>query len=193
MKDIEGIKGKERLEVEIGPARPEDARAIVELLYRSQLHTYPNEQFCITTRALKEYWKDEFTKEAVAFRAKKIENLAENISLLVARVNEDVVGLARIVRFKDHNYLGALYLHPDYIAKGLGMALWNRVREVCDKTKETRLYVAPYNERAKKFYESVGFVLEDKSLVYRPELTLPGGSIIPQQTMRRPAEVQSYV
>lgn len=191
MKNIEQEIGKERLAVEIGSARPEEAREIAELLYRSWLDTYPNEQFGITTRAIKEYWKEEFSEPAVQDRAQRIEKMSPNVSLLVARVKGELVGVARVSRLEQENYLGALYVHPEYISKGLGAALWARVREVSDKTKDTTLFVAPYNERAKKFYESIGFAIEDGPLVHREELTLPGGAVLPQQKMRRPADIQS--
>ena len=58
------------------------------------------------------------------------------------------------------DWLDHLYILPEFQGKGIGSTLLNKAKET---HSELQLWVFQKNEEARKFYESKGFVLVEKT------------------------------
>jgi ribosomal protein S18 acetylase RimI-like enzyme len=179
------------LKITIELAKPEDARGVAEVFRAAWLDTYPNEAHNITRETIEERWKAHLADEAIAKRSESYSHPEEGVVYLVAKAGQKPVGICRAVRSEEENRITALYVHPEYHRQGIGRALWEAARRHLDVGKPTMLSAASYNERAIKFYESLGFAKTDKPVFFQERLKLPNGSVIPEIEMRRPAEVES--
>jgi ribosomal protein S18 acetylase RimI-like enzyme len=65
--------------------------------------------------------------------------------------------------------LMALYVHPEHWRQGAGTRLWHEVqRRVVGRYREITLWVLCENERARRFYERIGFVAEPERVKALP-------------------------
>jgi GNAT superfamily N-acetyltransferase len=93
-----------------------------------------------------------------------------------------VIGFACLCASRDEDAapdtgeLGAIYLHPDHWGHGYGTALLGAVLEGSRSRgfKHLTLWVLESNERARRFYEGSGFVVDGSEKVE----TRPGGVIL---------------
>lgn len=166
------------MNIEIRPATPEDVREIQEVLYRTWLDTYPNQEAGITVDDIQQRFKYRFTLEFLSERSKQIANLPENETLLIAHHEDEVVGVCRAIRNPDHNQLPAIYVLPEYQGKGIGRLLWKAVQKSIDPTKDTIVEVATYNKKTIQFYENLGF--KDTGKRWEDEnFRMKSGAILP--------------
>lgn len=103
----------------------------------------------------------------------QLNNPKKGIHTLVVEVDGRVVGwsTAGIGRDEDFNpeigELYAIYIHPNFIGKGLGSKLMeaalNQLRK--DSYKKATLWVLDTNERTRKWYESKDWGIEGKTKV----------------------------
>jgi ribosomal protein S18 acetylase RimI-like enzyme len=92
--------------------------------------------------------------------------------VLVARQEGQVCGFLAFSASRDEDALPngaeiqAIYLLPAVWSRGIGHALWNRARKKMADAgyKTVKLWVITDNERAIRFYRSVGFVEEIAAL-----------------------------
>jgi ribosomal protein S18 acetylase RimI-like enzyme len=102
--------------------------------------------------------------------------------LLVARTNSQVVGFVAFGASRDEGAPGdraeiwAIYVKPASWCKGAGRGLWLEAlqRMVEEGYKSVSLWVIAGNERAIRFYERMGFVVEAES---RKSLELGGTTL----------------
>ena len=73
----------------------------------------------------------------------------------VAVVDGRVVGLMAVATHTDCSWITHLYLHPDWIARGIGTQFLERARR--DLPRPIRLYTFRDNHRARRFYERYRF------------------------------------
>lgn len=75
-------------------------------------------------------------------------------------VAEDEGNICGFISLLD-NYIGGLFIHPNYQGRGIGAALINKA-----SAEKSTLTVGVYakNENARKFYEKVGFSFVDQEL-----------------------------
>ncbi len=93
-------------------------------------------------------------------------------SLLVAEVNDEIVGFSAFGRCRDDGSrntdreLWAIYVTPSQWSTGAGRALWLKSREAMVAGGATRisLWVLVGNERAIGFYTAAGFRAEPDSI-----------------------------
>ena len=168
--------------VEFSEAKPQDVLGITEVLYRTWLDTYPNEEYGITVEDIEDKYKDAFSEEKLQERALKMENEKKGDVRILAKENDRIVGLVRIVKHEDKNELQAIYVHPEFQKKGIGMKLWENVKERLDPDKDTIVSVAVYNQNAIDFYKKLGFEKTGKFLE-EEKLRLKSGAIIPTTEM----------
>jgi ribosomal protein S18 acetylase RimI-like enzyme len=180
---MEGIPSKESAtHVEITDTNPEDALGITTVLYKAWLATYPNEEAGITVEDIEDSYKDRFTEEAIQKVTKVLENIPSNEKRLVARADNKVVGMSRIIKYDENNKLQTIYVLPEYQGKGVGTALWQEAAKFIDPSKDTFLEVAEYNENAINFYKKLGF--EDTGKRLKDErFRMKSGSIITEMEM----------
>lgn len=89
--------------------------------------------------------------------------------LLVAKENEAVIGWVSFGACRDKDApasqaeVWAIYVAPSIWSKGVGRQLWHRTRQaLLERSFGTcSLWVFPENERAIRFYQSLGFVADD--------------------------------
>jgi GNAT superfamily N-acetyltransferase len=125
----------------IRKARSGDINALAEL-HRGEDWCYDDEV------VLSDYWDDVFDKE----------------SIIVAEVDGRVVGTIELAKaFKSSLGFFAVIrrfvVHPDYRGKGIGRELINYALTEAERMgcKAIELSVDPQNERARRFYASMGF------------------------------------
>lgn len=73
----------------------------------------------------------------------------------VAVAGGEVVGLMAVSTRDGHGFIDQLYLHPEWIGRGIGTRLLELARRALPPP--LRLYTFQCNERARRFYESRGF------------------------------------
>lgn len=90
--------------------------------------------------------------------------------LLVARISGTVCGWVSFGACRDEDAqasqgeVWAIYVAPTSWSKGVGLALWSRAREVLREEGFTTcsLWVFPENEKAIRFYRSLGFAPDSR-------------------------------
>lgn len=145
----------------IRPPIPQDARAIAMLHIRSWQATYRGLLSDGYLSAL-----DASAERRGAFLAKAIED--DSRAIRVAEVDGRIVGWCSFGPSRDedattgYGELKAIYLDPHVWGLGIGTALWSVVREVLigDGYHSVSAWVLDGNERAKRFYQTLGFKVE---------------------------------
>jgi ribosomal protein S18 acetylase RimI-like enzyme len=179
---MERAPGKpEEAPIEIRAVTPEDYRGAMEVLYRAQLESYPNEALGITRDDIEAGFENQFTEESIRTGEERWRNYPENPNelYLIATQGNKVIGRCIVNRYPDHNQLDDIYIDPESQGKGLGRKFWEQAQDFIDPSKETVVMVLPYNERAIGFYERIGFV-KDEYMNHEVEGTvMESGAIMP--------------
>ena len=144
--------------VVITSAKPDDAWNIVNVLHKTWLATYPNEELGITKEGIEESYKESFTEENLNKLANKIAQALGNEKRLVARVGDDIVGVVTIVRNNENNQLRTIYVLPEFQGLGIGKKMWEEAKKFCDSTKDIIVQVVTYNQNTIEFYKKLGFI-----------------------------------
>lgn len=126
------------VEIKITNAKPEDARGTTEVYYRTWLTTYPNEKIGLTVSHIENIFKDSFTEESLFKQADQIAHAPDNVTYLVAKDGEKIIGACRIARSSESAQLKTLYVLPEYQGKGIGRLLWEEARKSCDPRRYHR-------------------------------------------------------
>lgn len=177
------FKTTESKKIEVTIPKPEDARGIHEVFYKAWLDTYPNKDFNVTIDDLKNELSESLTDEMINKSQKQIEKPLEHKIFLVAKKDNEVVGVCLASKHEDRNELEAIYISPEYQRKGVGKQLWNKVYEFFDPTKDIIVRVTSYNMKAISFYQGLGFI-NQKTNQNIEDFTLKNGKKIPQIEMR---------
>ncbi len=170
-------------EVRITNAVPGDAWGIVNVLHKTWLATYPNEEFGITKEHIEESYKDSFTEEKLKKLNNKLAQTSEEERRLIARTESGIVGVATMIKNKENNQLKTLYVLPEFQGKGIGKKLWEEAKTFCDPTKDSIVQVATYNLNAIEFYKRLGFVDTGKRSISTAWRVEKIGAHIPEMEM----------
>lgn len=149
--------------MDIRPAVLNDAEAIAKMHVLSWQKAYLD----ILTS---DYLAQLSTEERSAMWAKSISQ--KNLQISVAEIDEMVAGFIAIGPSRDDDCtpsdkeLWAIYVAPQYWSMGVGRNLWLHAEETLQTiaTGNIYLWVFSQNERARGFYESVGFKAETNRL-----------------------------
>jgi ribosomal protein S18 acetylase RimI-like enzyme len=173
------------MEIQIRPAKIEDAPAIYEVQKLGWTDTYTNEEYGITLDDI----NLRFEGEDGSVRQQRIDKLTKTIqdgseSVFVAHNREEVVGFIRVMPDPATNRLklGSLYVHPDWQNKGAGSKLLKKAMDMLPKGQDVYLHVVSYNDNAIRFYEKHGFVKTGKDSA-GSVAALPSGISIPEIEM----------
>ncbi len=172
-------------EIQITKTMPEDARGAVNVLYKTWLDTYPNEEFGITVEDIKESYKNSLTEEGINKQKERISSTPENQFRISAKYNDEVVGIARATVEKDYNQLNMLYILPEFQGRGIGQKIWNELEKNLDPKKKTIVQMAVYNKKAISFYKKLGFIDIGKK-VENGGFSIKSGIVIPEIEMEMP-------
>lgn len=191
MGELENQKEKAG-EIEISTASPSDARQIREVFYKTWLNTYPNKETGVTVDDVEDMYKDAFTEESLNKSVERISNPPSGEHLFVAKVNDKIVGICRIIKHEEKNQLQSMYILPEFQGKGIGTLLWEEVKRLFDPAKDTFVNVAIYNKNAIDFYKKLGFKetgkqweeekfkLKSGATIKETELVIKTGSLFKQ-------------
>jgi ribosomal protein S18 acetylase RimI-like enzyme len=163
-------------------AKPEDARGIAEVFYKTWLDTYPNEEAGITVDDIEDRYKDSFTEESLKKRAERIANPPKGENLIIAKEDGKVVGLCRAIQNPDNNQIQAIYVLPEYQGRGIGHLLWGEAQKLFAPGKDIVVRVATFNAKAIDFYRKLGF--EDTGKRWEDErFKMKSGAVIVETEM----------
>lgn len=161
----------------------EDVDTVDDLLYKTWLNTYVNDELGITEEVLRNFLDKRFKDLDIEHRQKLFElKQGDNSRRMVIEVDGVVAGMCVAIKRKDFNQLQVLYVLPEYQGMGLGRALWEESLKFFDKEKKIIVQVASYNKKAIKFYESLGFAMSGPVSIEK-SLKLGDGVIIPESEM----------
>lgn len=163
----------------------------MEVLYKAQLENYPNAELGITREDIGANFAGEFTDEKIKEGEERWRNAPEdpNVRYFVAKQNGKVVGRCIIERHPDKNQLNDIYIDPEMQGKGLGRKFWQEALKFLDPTKETVVMVLPYNEQAKGYYRTLGFLETGRRAHEGEGAVMQSGAVMPVPIeMRRPAD-----
>lgn len=168
--------------IEIKRPTLKDVYGIQEVLYRTWLATYPNEEFKITADDIEDRFKNRKSKEALEKRKKQISSLPDTEVVLVAKEGNKVIGFCRASKHEDRNQLHAIYVLPEYQRRNIGKSFWYQAQKYFDRSKDTIVQVAEYNYMAIKFYMKLGF--RDTGKRWKDEkYKMKSGAMIPEMEM----------
>lgn len=177
---------KNENKIEITKATIEDAEGIMDVLYRTWLDTYPNEEVGITQEDIECRFNDLPTR--VEKMKERIMNTPAEHVRLVAKDNGIVIGIALLIKNELYNQLQMIYVLPEHQGKSVGQMLWNKIREYFDLTKDTIVQVADYNNKAINFYTKLGFI--DTGKRWSDEKwKMKSGAVIPEMEMVIKSEI----
>ena len=157
-----------------------DAIAIANILKKTWMQTYINEDLKIDKTTLSTYLK-KVTANSIG---RSIEEKDDHTHFLLARFNKTVAGVCKYVDEPGHVRLKMLYVLPKYQNIGVGSALMRELLQRNRHRSEIVLNVAQYNRQAILFYRKFGF-RNSKRKVQTSLERLPNGVIIPEIMMVR--------
>lgn len=141
----------------------EDAEAIRDLVYRTWLATYVNDEQGVTREHIDADFSESRTDEGMRKRREALATPPKGWVRLCARAEDGtIVGTINVKQRTNENELSMIYVSPDAQRQGIGTRLWNDAQQYIDSTKPTVVRAVAYNEQAIRFYEHVGFQRTDE-------------------------------
>jgi ribosomal protein S18 acetylase RimI-like enzyme len=174
--------------IAIQDAIPDDDDGIRYVQHQTWLATYPNEALGITREAINARFVN-VSPEIARRRAanKQRINTDPSVHIWVAKNEQNsIVGFCIAIKEALNGHVQAIYVLPAYQGRGAGKRLMQAALNWLGDKKPVTLSVATYNEKAIAFYQTLGFVLNDKP-VKHSVAQLPSGVNIPQIEMVRPS------
>jgi len=138
----------------------DDARGLAEMHTRSWIDVYPNEEAGVSLAFIKKYVVKFTNNDGIAKRTAYIREGKTNPDYLL-RIAKDQAG--KIVGFVDSRKrdgtfeLNGLYIDTSAYGSGLALELANLALDWLGRNNEIKVTLVVYNERAKHFYEKLGF------------------------------------
>ncbi|HNW56020.1 MAG TPA: GNAT family N-acetyltransferase [bacterium] len=164
-------------------ASPEDVLAIQTVLYKTWLATYPSEEYGITVEDIEARFKERFTTSFLEKRRQALACQNDNELFLVAKDQQEIVGICSATRSGDRNELMAIYVLPSYQGRGIGQIFWQEINKFFDSKLDIFVCLAVYNLAAMKFYQKLGFVDNGRRFT-QEKLKMPiSGNYIPEMEM----------
>lgn len=148
------------------------------------LDTYPNDQHGIMLDDILD--KDYFSAERSASWKERMQE--KDKKLLVALVDDKIVGFCETKREAPNNILEAIYVLPASQGLGIGKKLVSKSLAWLANDNPLELQVASYNASSIGFYERLGFVATSEKI--KPYI-LPNGKKIPLIKMLRSSSRQN--
>ncbi len=162
MSDIDTVKNHESisLNVEIGPASPDDALAVARFCQPIYAAVYPNDKYGLTAQ---QFSPEVFETENTLDYFRQILENNDQQRAYIARLGNQIVGTISVTEFADHYEPRCFYVDLGQHGQGVGRVLWEKAMEFCEKPLPVRVEVAETNAKTIAMYEQWGFK-EDESL-----------------------------
>jgi ribosomal protein S18 acetylase RimI-like enzyme len=165
------------MNITIRKAAKKDAREVAQIVHDSWLATYPNKEHGILAVDIQPVLDRMLSADGLRKREEGIET-----NTIVAMVDSAVAGMAYFKNRPEAYYLSAMYVHPRFLRKGVGTALWNELlNNYFLEKKPIFVSTASYNENAINFYKKLGFLPVGRG--NSAAATLPNGKVIPEVEM----------
>lgn len=142
--------------ITISIPKPEDAEGMNEVIKSSWYSTYITPEIGITKEDIDTMYAQSEKQQIEAFR-KRTELSKENDITLVARDDDKIVGIIRLIILDDHVIVRTLYVHPNYTGKGIGTKLWNQAQKHMPSEKNIIAFPALHTKSI-DWYKKMGFV-----------------------------------
>ncbi len=182
---MESVPKTEEIHLSIDVAQPDDVEALYDLVCKTWLATYPNEEIGITKEDIESRFTETMTPQWIAEQKENLSHESSDEIVVIAKLNGRVVGMCSVVTSGDINEISALYVLPEYQKKGVGNQLLEKIHTFLDPEKETQIQVASYNIAAVDFYTSHGFEVKSGEL-FDEHYRMKNGAIIPTLILSRP-------
>lgn len=142
--------------ITISKPTPENAEAMNEVIKLSWYATYITTTIGITKEDIDQMYAESEQQQIEVFR-KRAENPKDNDLTLVAKEDNKVLGVVRLVTFDDHIRVRTFYVHPTQTGKGIGTSLWSEALKYIPKDKSIVAWPAEHTKSV-EFYKKLGFV-----------------------------------
>lgn len=142
--------------INISKPKPEDAEGMNETIKKSWYATYITPEIGITKEDIDLMYAQSEKRQIEVFRSRAEHPKDDDISL-VAKDGEKVVGIIRIKIFPDHIRVRTMYIHPEYMGKGIGTNLWNEMQKLLPKGTPVVAYPTEHTKSV-DWYKKIGFV-----------------------------------
>ena len=136
--------------------KPNDAEAMNEVIKSSWYATYINTEIGVTKEDIDVMYAESEKKQIESFRH-RTEFPNDTDITLIAKEDEKVVGIIRALILDDHVRVRTLYIHPDFVGKGIGTMLWNEILKKLPPDKNVVAFPAEHT-RSIEWYKKMGFV-----------------------------------
>ena len=140
----------------IKKATESDAAAIHEVLYRTWMDTYPNEEYGITIEHIGRLIAAD-DQVAIEKRRQMLREIPASRCTYVAIMHDKTVGVCGGFQNDEFAQLKYVYVLPEFQGMGIGGSLLETFKN-WSGTKMIIVNVAVYNEKAIGFYKNHGFV-----------------------------------
>jgi GNAT superfamily N-acetyltransferase len=172
--------------IRITDSGPDDVFGIRRVQRLTWLDTYPNPALGITWDDIAARFAGDDTEEGRRrLEVRKRRYADPHVHTWVATEDDDIVGFCTARREGDTNRIEAIYVLPSHQSCGIGRRLMERALTWLGDALPIRLNVASYNEKAIRFYESLGFVNTRQDVIDDEVAPLPSGARIPETEMVR--------
>ncbi|HCC04876.1 TPA: hypothetical protein DEP58_01045 [Patescibacteria group bacterium] len=181
----ESIPSKENLSLRVCVGEENDAEAIVDVLYKTWLATYPNEDAGITVDDVEDRFIERRSEAGIEKTRKRLREQSDDQKTFVVKDGEKVIGVSVVSKDETRNRLIAIYVLPEYQGKGVGKMLWNELQEFFDDDKDIFVELVEYNTSAIAFYTGLGF--QDTGRRFSDESKrMKSGAVLQEMEMRIP-------
>lgn len=128
-----------------------------EMRLQSWLDTYVNEDVGVTREWVENRNRDQMSEENME-RRKRLLRDPNTAGWIAKDVSGKIVGVTTPYTDSEGvQHVGSLYVDKEWLGKGVGSQLMQKVIDYFDPEKPIVLSVVSYNERAKIFYRKWGF------------------------------------
>ncbi|MDB5182336.1 MAG: N-acetyltransferase [Candidatus Saccharibacteria bacterium] len=153
--------------------QPQDVESMTALYTRVWLESVGSEVYGMDP-AERDAWVERYNSEAAlqAVREATVEDIdtAEKVWFVAKDNDGQVIGMARPWRADEEGLqrVGAVYVDKDHQGEGIADSLMDQIIAWSDAERPLYLWVAEENERAKRFYQKVGFAVvgDERKTVY---------------------------
>lgn len=155
--------------ITISKPKPENAEGMNEVIKLSWYATYITPEIGITKEDIDIMYAQSEKQQIEVFK-QRAENPKDDDITFVANHDEKIVGIMRVKIFPDHIRVKTMYVHPEYMGKGIGTNLWNEMQKFIPQDKSVIAYPAEHTKSV-DWYKKMGFVETGEKFVGEEVMT----------------------